>query len=103
MSGSASESASGSASESASGSASESASESASGSASASPSTYLAVTKIRIVYKLNSVPYVEIYSDDNVDLAIKLIANGNYGWSLITPVAGSIPSGYSSTEVVLDD
>lgn len=59
-----------------------------------------AFSKIRIVYHqtyANNYAYIEIYKPNNttaINYNITMIEGT--GWSLITPIAGSIPSGYSN-------
>lgn len=63
-----------------------------------------AITQARIVYHITyeqHYAYLEVYLewDKAITLTTKLL-NG-YGWSLIQPVAGSIPEGYTSKTVSL--
>lgn len=70
--------------------------------------TYFAagITKARIVYHTTytgNYAYVEVYNAGANAVVINTQMVSTMGWSLITPVAGSIPSGYTTSELTFVD
>lgn len=65
-----------------------------------------ALTKARIVYNptySGNYAYLEVYLSSAKAMPIRVNMYGNTGWTLVAPsTAGSIPSGYSSKEVNLE-
>jgi len=61
-----------------------------------------ALTRVRIVYHTTytgNYAYLEVYNTQSKAVPITVRMVGGTGWSLISPVAGSIPSGYTSKEL----
>lgn len=65
------------------------------------------ITKARIVYHTtytDNYAYLEVYNASAKALPIKVTCVGGKGWSAVAPsTAGSIPSGYTSSEITLSN
>ena len=62
----------------------------------------IGITKARVVYHTTytaNYAYLEIYLNTATATTLSIKANDSTGWTLITPIAGSIPAGYSSKEI----
>ena len=66
-----------------------------------------AISKVRVVYHSaysTNYAYVEVYNPNAAAIKITCTMTSNRGWTLTDPnTAGSIPDGYYSKEVTLDD
>ena len=64
------------------------------------------ITQARIVYHTTAsgnYAYLEVFNATALALPITVVLASALGWSLITPVAGSIPSGYSTATIPFSD
>lgn len=64
------------------------------------------LTKARIVYHTTysgNYAYLEVYNGTAAAIVLNAQLASAIGWSLITPTAGSIPAGYSSSEITFID
>lgn len=67
--------------------------------------TNSAITQARIVYNTTysgNYAYLEVYSPNATAYAMTVKLIGGYGWSLITAVAGSVPTGYTSESITFN-